>query len=236
MKIRRIVDILLTICLMLQMSMQITEQEFHEYSGMLMFVLFLVHQFLNRRWYGALFKGKYTLLRSFSTLINFSLLISFVLTAFSGIIISEKFQALNIEELTSFARLAHLCCAYLSFVLMGIHLGLHWGMIAGKIKAIGPAVLAIIIAGYGLYAFVSVNNIFSYIFLQNQFAFIDYEKNSLLVIAENISMFAFWTLTGYQASKFLTGKFLRPGVIFASVFVFFAILRVSLGVPDTMSF
>ena len=233
MKIRRIVDILLTICLMLQMSMQITEQEFHEYSGMFMFVLFLIHQFLNRRWYGALLKGKYTLLRSFSTLINFSLLISFVITGFCGIVISEKFQALNIEALTSFARLGHLCCAYLSFLLMGIHLGLHWGMIAGKIKANWPAVLAIIIAGYGLYAFVSVNNIFSYIFLTNQFAFIDYDKNFILVIAENISMFAFWTLTGYQASKILTGKFLRPGVIFASVLVIFGILRVSLGVPES---
>ncbi|MBQ7594569.1 MAG: DUF4405 domain-containing protein [Synergistaceae bacterium] len=236
MKIRRIVDVLLTICLMLQMSMQITEQEFHEYSGIFMFVLFIVHQFLNRRWYGALLKGKYTLLRSFSTLVNFSLLISFVMTGFCGIIMSENFPALNIEALTSFARLTHLCCAYLSFLLMGIHLGLHWGIIAGKIKSNWPGIIAILIAGYGLYAFVSVNNIFSYIFLQNEFAFIDYDKNFALVLAENISMLAFWTLTGYQASKILTGKFFRPGVILASVFVIFAILRVSLGVPEAMSF
>ncbi len=116
---------------------------------------------------------------------------------------------------------------------MGIHLGLHWGMIAGKIKTNWPAVLAVVIAGYGLYAFVSVNDIFSYIFLKNQFAFIDYDKNFILVIAENISMFAFWTLTGYQVSKILTGKFFRPGVIFASVFVIFGILRMSLGVPES---
>lgn len=236
MNFRRIVDILLTVTLMLQMSLQVTEQEFHEYSGIFMFVLFLVHQYLNRRWYGALLKGKYTLLRSFSTFINLSLLISFVMTAFSGIIMSENFPALNIEALTSFARLAHLCCAYLSFVLMGIHLGLHWGMIAGKIKVNWPAVIAIIISGYGLYAFVTVNNIFSYIFLTNQFAFIDYDKNSLLVFIENISMFAFWTLTGYQVSKILTGKFLRPCVIFASVFIIFAAFRVGLGVPESMAF
>lgn len=217
---------------MLQMSSQITGQEAHEYSGMIMFVLFLVHQYLNRRWYGALLKGKYTLRRLFGTVVNLALLVSFVMTAFSGIIMSENFPELNIEELTSFARLAHLSCSYLSFTLMGIHLGLHWGMIAGKIKATWPKILGIIVAGYGLYAFVFVNNIFSYIFLTNEFAFIDYDKNPVLVILENLSMMAFWTLAGYQASKVLTGKFRAPLIVAGLSILSALVFRVWLGVPD----
>ena len=206
---RRIIDVLMTAALMLQMSMQITEQTAHEYLGIIFVALFLIHNYLNRKWYGALFKGKYNLLRAFSTFINISLLIAFIITVFSGIIMSENFPSLNIESLISFARVAHLSCSYLSFVLMGLHLGLHWGMIAGKIKALWPSVLAVIISGYGLYTFIN-QDIFSYIILRNQFAFIDYEKNFALVILENISMLSFWVLIGYQVSKLLTRK-IFPG-------------------------
>ena len=204
MNFRRIIDILLTLTLMLQMSMQITEQVGHEYSGIFMFILFLIHQYLNRRWYVALLKGKYTATRFFSTFINFALLISFLLTAFSGIIMSENFPEFNVDSLYSFARLAHLSCAYLSFVLMGVHLGLHWGMIAGRIKKNWPKILAIIISLYGSYKFFISEKIHEYIFLINEFAFIDYDKNLFLVLLDNISMFAFWTCLGYYVSKILT--------------------------------
>ena len=217
---------------MIQMSYQVTGQEVHEYSGIIMFALFLVHQYLNRRWFGALFKGKYTLLRSVNTAVTLALLVSFVMTAFSGIIMSENFPALNIESLTSFARLAHLSCSYLSFTLMGIHLGFHWGMIAGKITAAWPRILAVIAAGYGLYAFVWVNDIFSYIFLTNEFVFLDYDKNPVIVILENMSMMSFWTLIGYQASKILTGKFRMPLIVTGlSILAAFA-FRFLLGVPE----
>ena len=201
MNFRRVIDILLTLALMLQMSMQITEQVGHEYSGIFMFILFLIHQYLNRRWYGALLKGKYNAARAFSTVVNLSLLIAFVMTAFSGIIMSENFPELNIEALYSFARLAHLSCAYLSFVLMGIHLGLHWGMIAGKIKTQWPGFIAILISLYGGYKFFITEKLHEYIFLINEFAFIDYDKNLFLVLLDNISMFVFWTSAGYYVSK-----------------------------------
>ena len=203
MNFRRVIDILMTLTLMLSMSMQITEQVGHEYLGISMFVLFLIHQFLNRRWYGALLKGKYTATRAFSTLINFALLFSFTMTAFSGIIMSENFPELNIDSLYSFARTAHLSLSYSSFVLMGLHLGLHWGMIAGKIKSRWPVFLAILISLYGGYKFFISEKIHEYIFLINEFAFIDYDKNLFLVLLDNISMFAFWTCAGYYVSKIL---------------------------------
>ena len=223
----------MTIALMLLMSKQITEQAGHEYTGISMFVLFVIHQYLNRRWYGALFKGRYTANRMLSTAVNFSLLISFLLTAFSGIIISENFPAFNIEALTSFSRTAHLCCSYLSFVLMGIHLGLHWGMIAGRIKNFWPGIFASAFSGWGLYVFMSAR-LYEYIFLINEFAFIDYDKNALLVLIENIAMISFWTLAGYQASKIISGKYMRPFIsiaITAGVYVF---LVMCFGIPEAM--
>ena len=229
---RRVVDVLMTVALMLLMSSQVTGQEAHEYTGITMFALFIVHQCLNRRWYGALLKGRYTLLRSFNTAVSLTLLFTFIMAAFSGIIMSENFPSLNIESLTSFARLAHLSCTYLSFTLMGVHLGLHWGMIAGRVRAAWPEILAVVFAGWGLYAFVWVNKIFTYIFLLNEFAFLDYEKNPALVILENAAMLSFWTLAGYQVSKILTGKFRRPLAVILAVILVAAVLRMTLGVPE----
>lgn len=75
-KIKMGIDFLMTVLLLCLMAYQITGQEFHEWFGAGMLVLFLLHTILNIRWYGSLFKGKYTLLRTMQTLINISVLIS----------------------------------------------------------------------------------------------------------------------------------------------------------------
>ena len=199
---RRAVDVAMTVLLMMLMSSQIIEDTAHELCGMAMFILFVIHQVLNRKWYSSLLKGRYNANRIFMTVINLALLVSFLLTVFSGIIMSESFPELNIDALSSFARLCHLSCSYLSFVLMGIHLGLHWGMIAGRIKASWPTVIAVVIALYGLYLFIQ-SDIISYILLINQFAFIDYDKNIFLVFLDNIAMLSFWTFTGYYVNKLI---------------------------------
>ena len=82
MKIKMGIDFLMTVLLFLLMSYQITGQELHEWFGAEMLVLFLLHNILNIRWYGSLFKGKYTLLRAMQTLINISVLILIFIFAF----------------------------------------------------------------------------------------------------------------------------------------------------------
>lgn len=74
MKIKMGIDFLMTVLLFLLMSYQITGQELHEWFGAEMLVLFLLHNILNIRWYGSLFKGKYTLLRIMQMIINISVL------------------------------------------------------------------------------------------------------------------------------------------------------------------
>lgn len=231
MTLRITLDIAMTAALILLMSLQIVEDMAHEYLGMIFGALVIIHTYLNRNWYLALFRGKYNLLRSFRTFVNLAMMISLLLTMFSGIIISESLPALNIDSLTSFARVSHLSSSYLSFLLMGIHTGLHWGMIAGKIKSLWPSVLAIILSGYGLYIFI-YQDIPSYITLRNQFAFVDYGKNFLLVILENISMFAFFVLMGYQTSKILIRKYISPCVIIALTVIIYFVFRIWLGVQE----
>ena len=206
---KRIVDLLMTVSLLFLMASQVTGETAHEWLGMGMFALFLLHQWLNRQWYRALFKGRYGPLRILGTAVNVLLLFAFLVTAVSGTMMSRHSLAfLNLQSTTYWARLAHLAGSYWSFILMSVHLGLHWGMVAGRLpagrKGAGLNVLAVLTAGYGLYLFL-LADIPSYLFLVAQFAFLDYGKTAALVLAENLAMMSFWVLLAYQAHKALSG-------------------------------
>ena len=59
-RIQLIIDITMAVLLPLLMAYSLIGEAFHEVVGTAIFVLFIVHHILNRKWYGALFKGKYT--------------------------------------------------------------------------------------------------------------------------------------------------------------------------------
>ena len=85
---KRIIDVCMTIVLLFLMAYQVTGETLHEWIGIVMTVLVIIHQILNRKWYGALFKGKYRPYRIVTTAVNILLLLSFALTAFSGMSMS----------------------------------------------------------------------------------------------------------------------------------------------------
>ena len=64
-KIRLMIDISMTVLLPFLMAYSLIGEAFHEVVGTAIFVLFIVHHLLNRRWYGALFKGKYNITLTF---------------------------------------------------------------------------------------------------------------------------------------------------------------------------
>lgn len=213
MKIKMGIDVSLTVLLLLLMAYQITGQELHEWFGAGMLVLFLLHNILNIRWYGSLFKGKYTLLRTMQTLINISVLISMLCLGFSGIVLSRHiFAGLPIQGPMATARTMHLAASYWGFVLMSIHLGFHWSMVLGMFRRLWggtktPAVfvwlirfLAIFVAGYGAYCF-QKENIVSYMFLKQEFVFFDFEQSVVSVFAEYIAMMGLWVFISFYAVK-----------------------------------
>ena len=209
MRLKRVVDLLMTVLLLLLMALRVTGETAHEWLGMGMFVLFLIHQWLNRGWYRALFRGRYGLVRSLWTAMNALLLAAFLVTVASGMMMSRHALAfLDIRSGTYWARLAHLSGSWWSFILMSLHLGLHWGMIAGRLpggwKGVGLNVLAALAASCGLHLFL-IRDISSYLFLTTQFAFLDYDKAAALVLAENLAMMSFWVLLAYQGYKALSG-------------------------------
>lgn len=212
-KLKMAIDFLMTVLLLLLMAYQITGQEFHEWIGIGMLVLFVTHNLLNLRWYGNLFKGKYRMLRIIQTVINFSLLLTMFCLGFSGIVMSRHvFADFPINRPMATARNMHLSASYWGFVLISTHLGLHWSMILGMFRKLlnGKKVFGIIIwilrtasllfAGYGLYLFIQ-KNIISYMFLKVQFVFFDFEQSAASVVLEYLTMMGFWIFISYYAVK-----------------------------------
>ena len=202
--IMRITDFIMTCNLLFLMSLQVTQQFTHEWTGIAMTVLFIVHHIFNYKYYKTLFKGKYNFLRIFQLLLNILLLVSFIITAVSGMAMS-RFATPFMKGLmkASDARKLHLALSYWTFVLTGLHIGLHFGMITAKLpKGIFRKIAAVIMAAVSVYGFVLFlnTNIFDYMFMKTQFAFLDYDKAAWLVILQNFVMLISWAFTAYLLS------------------------------------
>lgn len=132
-KLKPIIDVIMSIALLFLMAFQVTGDKYHEWIGAGMLVLFLLHNFLNFRWYKALFKGKYTALRVWRTVVNLLVLIAILVTGYSGIVMSRYvFHFLPLHGGMATARKLHLAGSYWAFVLMSVHLGMHWSILIGK--------------------------------------------------------------------------------------------------------
>ena len=217
--IKRIVDTAMTVLLLFLMAYQVTGETAHEWIGIGMTALVIVHQVLNRKWYGALFKGKYNPYRILSTVLNILLLASFALTAFCGMSMSgHAVPFLYGMAPVSFVRRMHLSMSHWTFVLMGLHLGMHIpAMTAGlKMKEKTGTILACIltcIGGVGFWLFLR-NGMHNYLFFRVPFAFLDYDKAGWLVLLENVVMLLFPACAGVWLSVLCrrVGKSGRVGV------------------------
>ena len=198
---RRIVDAAMTVLLLCLMAYQVTGEFLHEWIGIGITVLVITHQILNRRWYKTLFKGKYNPYRILTAAVNVLLLLSFAITAFSGMSMSgHAVPFLYGMAPVSFARRMHLSMSHWSFVLMGLHLGLHIPAMAAGLKGktwlrrtLTAAFAAA--AGVGLWLFLK-SGILNYLFFRVPFAFLDYEKAGVLVLLENLLMLVFFAMLG----------------------------------------
>ena len=77
-RLRMTLDIAMTVLMPLLMAYSLIGETFHEIIGTLIFILFIIHHVLNRKWSEALFKGRYSPGRVFRTAIN-ALLFAFMM-------------------------------------------------------------------------------------------------------------------------------------------------------------
>lgn len=210
-----VVDVWMSAALLFLMTYNMLGDAFHEWLGAGMLVLFLLHHILNFKWSRAIFRGRYTAYRVLQTVLVLAILLIMLGSLVSGIILSRHvFIFLGIDGGRSFARTLHLVCAYWNLVLLSFHLGLHWNSMmamakraSGKPSAIRTwvlRILAFIVAGYGVVAFVN-RDIGSYMTLRTQFVFFDYEDPLFLLLADYLAIMGLFVFMGHYVATALRG-------------------------------
>lgn len=171
----------------------------HEIIGVLLIVVWALHVYANRRWFKAVFRGRYNPYRIMQTVVNCGMLICAVFLAISGVMLSNHvFAFLEIESGASFARTAHLLASHWYFVFIALHIGLHVNVIFSRLgvaqfvmKSRGVVVvsrIAVALASaYGVYAFIE-RGLWKYLTLQQPFFFMDLERGYVLFFVDYIAM------------------------------------------------
>ena len=203
----------MTVILLLLMAYSLVSDVAHEWLGIAMFALFILHHVLNNKWSRAVFKGKYTPYRVMQTILVVLALASMIGSMVSGIILSRyALSFLPISGGTSWARTVHMLSAYWGFAFISLHLGLHWSMMIGMAKRIfkKPSavrawivrVLGFLIASYGVYAFIK-RDIGSYMLLKIQFVFFDFGEPLFLFLLDYIAVMGLFVFVGHYLSELL---------------------------------
>lgn len=205
------IDIIMTIALLFLMAYQLIGEENHEWIGVFMFIFFILHHILNRKWSSNILKGKYTKRRILQTILVILIFVCMIGSMVSGIILSRYvFDSVHIVGASATARVAHMLCAYWGFVLMSIHLGFHWNIMLAMAKKAFPKasskqvillrVIAVFIAIYGVIAFVK-RDIWNYMILKNHFAFFDFTEPVIYFLLDYLAVMALFIFIGYHIGR-----------------------------------
>lgn len=155
-KNRKKLDILMTIFMIVVMSYQATGNLFHEVAGVILLVLFVAHNILNRKWYQNIPKGKYSGFRNMMLIINILTLICMLAAMGTGIYLSQSIFAslLGMRE-AYLIRPWHVAAGAWGMILVSFHGGMHI-RISGKKKPI-YMIGGILLAAFGIWAFFALD-------------------------------------------------------------------------------
>lgn len=216
-KVKMILDCLMLLLLPVLMAYSLVGEQAHEWLGAVMFLLFIGHHLLNVKWYKGLTRGRWTAARVCQAAVNLCLLLCMLGLMVSGVMLSRYvFAFLPLKGGRSFARTLHMLASYWGFCFMSVHLGIHGSMILGMIwkmlrkrrpsqKGIWPRLAAILVAGYGVYAFFH-RQIGAYLFLKSHFVFFNFEEPMILFFLDYLAIMGLFAVISYYGMDILTRR------------------------------
>lgn len=208
-RLKIFVDVLMTVALLLLMAYELIGQATHEVIGTAMFLLFLFHHALNRGWIRNLLRGRYSPFRVVQTLLVVLILVLMVLQTVSGVLLSRHlYTFLPSFGRTFAARSLHMLGAYWCFVLMSLHLGLHWSMVLVPFRKASQGKIVILRAAGAAVAVLGVRAFFrrdvgAYLLGQIQFAFFDFEEPQLLFFLDYLAIMGLFIWVGHYLGVLL---------------------------------
>ncbi len=213
--IKRSVDTAMYILFLLLMGQCVLRGAVHEWLGISIGILFVAHNILNYKWYKTLLKGKYSAMRTVHLVINILLILAMLFCMISDILVSQHIFVVGNGSAIEFGRHLHLVATAWAFVLMTVHLGLHWSIFYAGLKKIQAdekakkvihiicCVLIVALCAYGFYQFVDRRfweELFHLIDYQKEY---DYSKSLFTYFVETAALSVFLTTIAYYAKKLL---------------------------------
>ena len=203
-------DLLMAAAMPLLMAYSLIGEKFHEILGMAILALFVLHHILNRKWLGAVFRGKYNARRIFMTALDLLLLGFMLAQPVSGILMSKHLLPfLHVPGAAAPARTIHLVLAYWGFVLLSVHAGTHLTApltrVFKKNRTAGIVITAacLLLAVFGCYAFAH-RQFAAYMFMKSAFVFFDFDEPVLLFLLDYMSVMILFASVGCALTALLT--------------------------------
>ncbi len=208
-RFRIALDIVMASLMPVLMAYSLAGETLHEIVGSVIFILFIVHHVLNRKWYGAAFKGKYTPRRIFQTVLNAALLAFMILQPVSGILLSKHlYTFIPVLPVTATLRAIHMIVPYWGYVLLSVHAGTHMIPLFSKVKkALFMRLFVcadVLISGYGVYAFIR-RGFPGYMSGNTMFAFFDTSEPLVLFLLDYVAIMVLFASLGVL-TMYLLGK------------------------------
>jgi hypothetical protein len=211
--IRLTLDIAMTVLLLCSFAYRITGDTAHEWIGVVILLLFILHIIINRKWFTLIFNGAYSSRRVIMTVVNLLLAVDFAILLITGL--SHSRTVLSFLHLSGSITLRqiHTTAAYWGLILIAVHIGIHWRIIINFVKGIAEnkkgfpckiimRVLAIAFVIFGVWSSFD-RDIFSKLFLGFSFDYWSPESPIVLFFAETISIMGIYIFTSYHFMKLL---------------------------------
>ena len=207
------VDAAMTVLFILQMGYHMVDASAHEWLGVALCLLFILHHALNGGWHRGLLRGKYSPQRALLTAVDVLLALAMVAIIVSSIMVSRyvfRFLDLGMRAL---GREMHMISTMWGFVLTGLHLGLHWNIFLGMARRAcrgrtaktGVLLARVVLTAafiFGAYQFMT-RGLWMELFMLRDFAFLPYGEPLLLFIASYLCILAMWAAVTHYLSKAL---------------------------------
>lgn len=157
---------------------------------------------------GGLRPSRYTPVRILMLAVNILTLAAMAFLMYSGITMSRHvFVFLPARGGMAAARRLHLLGSYWGFLLMSLHIGLHWGMV-GNGLGIKQGVRnrrlcfagSLLAAVYGAYVFAK-RDFLTYLFLKSEFVFLDYAESKILFYLDYMALMGLCIFIMHYGSK-----------------------------------
>lgn len=206
-RLRMTLDIAMTLLSVALMggTMLFQGDKVHQVLGMALLALWAAHIALNRRWYASLFRGTYPPYRVMQLSVNAGIIVCALLVAASGMMMA---WFVPVSSALGFARTAHLVGTHWYYLFMCAHLGMHAGQMTARFGAGRSgqkqtvALWIALVCAYGASAFAR-RGVWQYLFLRQQFFFLDMESGYVLFVADYIAILVLFAAAAHYAGKLL---------------------------------